>query len=344
MTSSPDLINELRSSRPTAPAELRARVRELGSSSARRSPWATWRFPVRRGALIVVPAAAALAIAGAGVVGLSRSDVSPEASRQQELQATDGAATKGTAQAPPTALTDPRNQSTIAPATDRAQRVSATLTIEVPNADAVSSAAQDALDLTRSLGGHVVSSSVSTGEEGSASITVRVPVARVQDAITGLSGLGRIVSQQVTIDDLQRTLDELERQEAALRAQIARIMARLESEPLDAQTEAVLRARLQTLRNELRATRGGIAATDAEARMSTIQLTVATPGAFGAAASPSQSRLHRTIDESLNVLAWEGVILLGLLIVVAPFAVVAVTIWASRHWYRRREEERLLAT
>ncbi len=120
-------------------------------------------------------------------------------------------------------------------------------------------------------------------------------------------------------------------------------MARLESESLDAQTEAVLRARLQTLRNELRATRGSIAATDAEARMSTIQLTVATPGAFGAAA-PSQSRLDRTIDESLNVLAWEGVILLGLLIVVAPFALVAVAIWASRHWYRRREEERLLAT
>ena len=92
---------------------------------------------------------------------------------------------------------------------------------------------------------------MATGEEGSASLTVRVPVGKVQDAITGLSGLGRIVSQQVTIDDLQAQLDELERREATVRTQIARIRARLETETLDAQTEAVLRARLQTLRSEL---------------------------------------------------------------------------------------------
>ena len=52
--------------------------------------------------------------------------------------------------------------------------------------------------------------------------------------------------------------------------------------------------------------------------MSTIQLTVVTPGAFGAVAPPS--RIDRAIDEALNVLAWEGVIALGMLIVLAPFA------------------------
>ena len=107
----------------------------------------------------------------------------------------------------------------------RAQRVSATLTVEVADSDAVSRAAQDALDLTRSLGGHVVSASVATGEEGSALLTVRVPVDKVQRAIVQLSGLGRIVSQQVTIDDLQEGLDALERRQSSLRAQIARIGA-----------------------------------------------------------------------------------------------------------------------
>ena len=157
-------------------------------------------------------------------------------------------------------------------------------------------AAQDALDLTRSLGGYVVSSSVATGEEGSAAITVRVPVAKVQDAITGLSDLGRIVSQQVSIEDLQAQLDELEQREAAVRGQIARIRARLATESLDAQTEAVLRAKLQTLRTELTELRSGISSTEAEARMSTIQLTVVTPGAFGAVAPPSMSasRLRTT--------------------------------------------------
>jgi hypothetical protein len=76
--------------------------------------------------------------------------------------------------------------------------------------------------------------------------------------------------------------------------------------------------------------------------MSTIQLTVVTPGAFGAVAPPA--RLDRTIDEALNVLAWEAVIVLAVLIVLAPFALVGFAAWLGRRLYRRREEDRLLAT
>ena len=342
MTSSPDLIHELRASRPSAPLALRARVRELSTQQPARAPWASWRFPVRRGLLVAVPAAAALAFASAGVLGLARSDVSStEALQRQESLAADSAAGK-TGELAPGTMADPKIQSNIGPAADRNQRVSATLTVEVSDADAVSRAAQNALDLTRTLGGYVVSSSVATGDEGSAAITVRVPVGKVQDAITGLSGLGRIVSQQVTIDDLQATLDELERREATVRGQIARIRARLQTESLDPQTAAVLRARLQTLRSELTELRTGISSTEAEARMSTIQLAVVTPGAFGAVAPPS--RIDRTIDEALNVLAWEAVIALGIVIVLAPFALVAFAAWLGRRLYRRHEDERLLAT
>jgi hypothetical protein len=346
MTSSSELIHELRVSRPSAPAELRARVREIATEQPVRARWASWRFPVRRGMLVAIPAAAALAFASAGVIGLARSDVAPQTYRQGAL---DKATPESAPQSAPLtgsgslATTPSRTQgSALDQSTDRAQRVNATLTVEVSDSDAVSRAAQDALDLTRSLGGYVVSSSVSTGEEGSASLTVRVPVTRVQEAITGLSGLGRIVSQQVTIDDLQQTLDQLEKREATVRSRIARIRARLESETLDPQTEAVLRARVQTLRSELTELRTGISSTEAEARMSTIQLTVVTPGAYGAVAPPS--RIDRTIDEALNVLAWEGVVALGLLIVLAPFAFVAFAAWLGRRLFRRREEERLLAT
>ena len=76
--------------------------------------------------------------------------------------------------------------------------------------------------------------------------------------------------------------------------------------------------------------------------MSTIQLSVVTPNASGAIA-PS-SRIDRTIDEALNVLAWEGVVALGLLIVLAPFALVGLAAWLGRRVHRRHEEERLLAT
>jgi hypothetical protein len=340
MTSSPDLIHELRASRPSAPVELRMRVRALAADQPARRPssWSTWRHSIRRSVLVAVPAAAALAVASAGILGLARSD-QPQALRQdsaekQTLEAAIPNAGTSESRAPTPSAADA--------ATPRAQRVSATLTLEVKDSDAVSKAAQDALELTRSLGGYVVSSSVTTGEQAGASLTVRVPVDQVQDAITRLSGMGRIVSQQVTIDDVQGTLDQLQKREGTVRAQIAKIRARLESESLDPQTEAVLRAKLQTLRLELVDLRAQTAATTAEAEMSTIQLTVVTAGSSGAGVPPS--RIDRTIDEALNVLAWEAVVALGLLIVLAPLALIGLAAWLGRRLYRRHEEERLLAT
>ena len=351
MTSSPDLIHELRASRPVAPADLRARVREVAAGQPARSPVARWRFPLRRGLLVAVPAAAAIAIASAGVVGLSRSGApSTEALRERSVAtgAGNGPAAPLTAPAPQTgappklAATTPGAGAADTATPDRAQQISATLTVEVANSDGVSRAAQDALDLTRSLGGYVVASSVATGEEGSASITVRVPVAKVQDAITGLSGLGRIVSQQVNVADQQESIDAFERRMRSLRAQIALVNARIDSGQLDAETQARLEARLKNLRADLRGARRSIGALRAESRTSTIQLAIVTPGASGAVVPTS--RIDRTIDGALNVLAWEGVVALGALIVLAPFALVAGAVWLGRRLYRRHEEERLLAT
>ncbi len=340
MTSSPDLIHELRASRPAAPADLRARVREIAAAETARTPWPRLRLPGRRVALVALPAAAALALASAGVLGLARSDGDVTALRG-ELAETD-ATNAEVAPAPSDPGRTSAQDSAIGPTPGRAERVTATLTVEVPDSDAVSRAAQEALAVTRSLGGHVVSASVSTGDEGSASLTVRVPVTKVQEAIVRFSALGKITSQQVTIEDLQESLDALQRRERSVRAQIALIAARLESEPLDAETRARLESRLKNLRTDLLVLRRNIAGTRAEARMATIQLTVLTPGALGVV--PVPSRLDRTLDEALNVLVWEGVIALAIAIVAAPFALVALAVWFGRSLYRRREEERLLAT
>jgi hypothetical protein len=353
MTSSPDLIHELKASRPAAPTALRARVREIAAQEQAtvRSPWPRLRLPAWRAGLVALPAAAAIALASAGVLGLVRSDSSTVALRErtQPLTSTDtfesapsGRPDTSTEKAVPGTMPGTTLDSAIGPTTDRAQRVSATLTVEVSDSGAVSRAAQDALDLTRRLGGHVVSASVATGDEGSAALTVRVPVGKVQEAIVGLSALGRIASQQVTIDDLQESLDRLLRRDRSVRSQIALIVARLESETLDAETRARLESRLKNLRAELLVLRRNISGTNAEARMATIQLSVVTPGMLGAV--PTPSRLDRTFDEALNVLVWEGVVALATVIIAAPFALVAFAAWLGRRLYRRREEDRLLAT
>jgi hypothetical protein len=345
MTPSSDLMQELRASRPAAPLALRARVREISArEAAASSAPAVWerlrlRLPARRSLVVALPAAAALALTTAGVLGLARSD----APRVEVIAQLDGVekATPESA-APPVSTLGGATDQAISPDTTRAQQVSATLTVEVADSDGVSESAQQALDLAARLGGHVVSASVLTGDGANATITLRVPAAKVQEAIVGLSGLGEIVSQQVSIQDLQATLDQLTRRERSVRSQIAVLVARLESDSLDAETRARLEERLRSLRAELRTLRRGVAGTRAEARMATIHLTVVTPESTGTVTPPS--RLDRTLDEALNVLIWEAVIALAILIIAAPFALVLLATWLGRRFYRRREEERLLAT
>ncbi len=363
MTASPELLHELRASRPAAPASLRERTRELATASVERRSLSLrrLRLPGRRFVLVAAPAVIALGLVSAGVVGLTGSGGSKQALSLGRVahgadtaspeRAPVGGGSTTSAQPPGAKTFAPSAQGAVpgagaagslAPAPNRAQQVAATLTVSVAGSDGVSQAAQDALDLTRSLGGHVVNASVATGEGARAALTVRVPVDKVQQAIAGLSALGKIESQQITIDDLQESLDLLTYRAASLRSQIVGITARLDNESLDPEARALLEQRRRTLRSELRDARRSIAGTNAEARFATVQLTVVTPDSLGVV--PTSSRLDRTLHRAVNALVWEGVVALAILVVAAPFLLVALAAWLGHRLYRRRETDRLLAT
>src|SRR3972149_2579711 len=120
MMSSPDLTDLLRASRPSAPADLRARVREIAAAETARTPWPRLRLPGRRVALVALPAAAALALASAGVLGLARSDGDVTALRG-ELAETD-ATNAEVAPAPSDPGRTSAQDSAIGPTPGRAER------------------------------------------------------------------------------------------------------------------------------------------------------------------------------------------------------------------------------
>src|SRR5690349_11458246 len=152
---SPDLIRELQASRPLASDALRARVRELAApvpARARRRP----RLALPRPAFVLAPAAAALVVVVgiAGVLGATGSGGSPP--NLVHLRSSASEAQKATPSSPPlsvhgSAATVPSDLA-VGATPGRAQQVDATLTVKVADSDHVSSAAQDAIDLTRSLG------------------------------------------------------------------------------------------------------------------------------------------------------------------------------------------------
>ena len=233
MTSSPDLIHELRASRPSAPADLRARIQDdrgraacsalRGRAGASRSAaGCSSQFRRQRRSR-----SQARASSGSRVPTRRRPSArTPSRSRRSEAAAPSTTADQsaGRAQTP---VPDDHGRPGAAGERDPHRRG------EGRRRRLARRAERTRAHAARSEG-YVVSSSVATGDEGSASIVVRVPVDEVQDAITGLSGLGRIVSQQVTTADRQESIDAAQRDSLAPCARSRVITARLESETLDA--------------------------------------------------------------------------------------------------------------
>ena len=164
MTSSPDLIHELRASRPSAPPELRARVREIATAS---------RSRILRGKL-ALPGPARRARRGAGgrrarVRERRRARARP-LRRPAHRVARDAADRKTLARVAPT--TAQRRLAPTQGAADAAHRTSARSASarrsrsRCPIRTPCPAPRRRRSTSTRSLGGYVVSSSVATGEEG----------------------------------------------------------------------------------------------------------------------------------------------------------------------------------
>ena len=353
MTST-DITELLRSSRPVAPDGLRERVRAIAAAKPAPSPFARFRLPRLR---LVVPAVAASAVAAAALIAVVRPGHQP----QTTLEAATQPATTELTFAATTEATDQARAQNKAPAktvqhgtaigagtrtaptptTGRAQDYQAQIGIEVKDTDALSAATMRAMTIAQNLGGYVVASQYAASATGSASLTLRVPAAKVQDAIAQLSALGKLTSQQVQIQDLQEQLDQLAREVVVLRGRIAHITALLASSNLTAERRAQLQARRDQLQTDLRRIRQQSANVSTQASLATIQLTLVTKE-HSATPAPA-SRVRRTLDQAGRILTWEGVALLYGLVVGGPFAIVGAVAWAGARMRRKNVEGRLLA-
>lgn len=332
---SADLTRELRATRPMAGDALRERVRAIAAVEPPRRPSPFARFSPRRLVLVAVPAAAVLVAAVAGITSLGKTEGPGQAGGTQSALAA-AAASADAASAPSAKARAGESFTTTAPAPsqDRAQRYSAQLTISVRDNDALSRATQSALATVRRLGGHVVTVQYATAESGTAAMTLRVPNEKVQDALTALTALGKIVSQNVQIDDLQGQLDELTKRENALRERIARLSARIAAPGLDAETKATLIARRDAARSELGQVRSQAAQVNGEASFATFQLQLQTEQ--GSALPPPPSRFDGPLDVAARILAWEAAAALYALVVAGPLLLLGLGVWLARRLVSRR--------
>jgi hypothetical protein len=221
----------------------------------------------------------------------------------------------------------------------------ASLQVGVKGKD-LSAKTNDASQIVGSFGGYAQSVRYqhSRNGYGNAVLELRVPVQNAQAAIAKLGGLGTLLSQQVSTEDLQAKVTHQTSAIGSLRRAIAVYENALQSSPLSATERVAIQIKLNNARHALARLRHARNATQTLGATADISLLLTTRNhAIVGHHHQGSTRIGRLLGSAAHFLALEGIIVLYALIVLAPVLLLgALGWWILRE--RRRREERLLAS
>jgi hypothetical protein len=318
-----DLVAELRGARLATPDHVREQVRLIAASAKPPARRITWR----RVLVVAVPAAAAIAavVVVTRPAGRQAAQPSPTVLRAQTQTATveHGQASKRVA----------GTNDSLAPlqSPNRAQRYEAYLALRVRGADGVSNGVKRAQRIAVSLGGYSLSVRASSESEGaSADLTLKVPRAHVQEAITRLSALGTITGEEVDVQDVQAGLNATDRLIARLQRQLQDLRAQEQTDTVKQRIDSITARVVRLQRQE--------ATTLRETHYSTVQLHLATKSV-----APPAKHHHGPLHGLGVAFRWIGIGAVYALALGTPLVVALALVWLAARTVRRRREDALLS-
>jgi hypothetical protein len=238
------------------------------------------------------------------------------------------------------------HQSAVNIPNNRKVHADASLQVVVPNHDALSSATNKATAIVTSLGGYAqsVQYQASRQGDGNSVLDLRVPVGKVEVAMQKLGSLGRLVSQQVSTQDLQQTYSQQTDTIGRLRRSIAVYEQALQNGSLSGSQRVNVQIQLANARYKLAALRRARGHLVKYAATSDIQLTLSTNQHAFAVPPGKRGRFGQLLHNAATFLALEGIIVLYALIVAGPILLIVGLVWWLTRERRRREERELLAS
>jgi hypothetical protein len=337
------ILAELRSL-PGAPDGLRERVRAVPEPQPRFT-WTLPRIDMRRALLVVAPAVVAIGVGAAALHGVLAGNQKP--SQQVFTDESHGQSVFGSLRQVHGAGTSTPNAAALGklalspkalpPSATRLNRYNAWLRVSVDD-NRLAKVTTRAMQIARGYGGYVASVDMNTpGQRGSASLVLRVPVTKVEDAVLRLGKLGDVTAQHVRIQDLQRQANVLQREILKLRTTVAALELKRANGSLSPQEQYQLDEAKQSLAQKTKAHTSMVR----EGTLATVSMTFFVPQQ--AAAIPHhQGRLGRTASNAGEFLVRELAWLLYALIVVGPIALLAAAAVVGARASRRRSDTRLL--
>lgn len=355
------IVRELRALAAPAPAEVRERVGRLSAPPAPRR----WRLvPVLAAAAIVavaLVAAALVAREGSGDPTIGERAAVTTVAGNEDMGGSDESVPKAPYGVSPRSEDDFDFASPLAkdrrvtassggalaesagssPAAERAQDVDLLLALRLKDADALSDAANHALQITNDLGGVVAASGVDTsGKEGTARLELSIPTRRLDEAIVRLSALGTITEQQIATRDLQGGIDRRGRRIEQLQTAMRADELRLASGTLNPGEKLEVELRLLRERGLLRELTRERSRLLREAAYAEVTLALHTREAAGAPAP--EGGIGGAARDALHTLGRAGEIAVFAGILLVPLVALVLLVWIALRARRRRVDARLL--
>jgi len=255
-----------------------------------------------------------------------------------------GSSADSATSAPPLAAPTIR-QGTAAPDSPRSVLKNASITLTTTVGD-VQGLSDRAIRVADTLGGYVADSSVeTTGSRATASLTLKVPSARLDDALTQLSKLGHVSSRSQETQDLTDQREVLEAAVRDARADREGLRSRLAKATTDKQRDR-LRAQLNRASRRVTSAERRVAELNGAVSYATVDLTIRGKKDSGATAVPGDrwtpGDAFKDAGRVLEVIA--GVLVIGLAILLPVAIVAALAAYGSRGVTRRRRERALEAS
>jgi len=316
------LVADVRAQRPQMEPAFAARLDRMvddARTAPRRPRWLAWSPLAGLAAAVIV---AVVLVSGNDRTSTPLRGLSPQ------VRAPSTAAESGAAKS----LASP------APVTGQARKVERTtaLALSTGRAD-VQNVADDVVATTQRFGGIVDSSQTSTSDsEASAVFALRIPTARLDDAIAALSKLAHVSSLQQGSTDITSSFVSSEARLHDARAERSALLKAL-ARATTAQAIDAIKARLRDNRSQIAQLKGDLDALRRRANLARVDVTVAGNGhASSGGGSWTPADAARDALRVLEVAA--GVILIGLAAGI-PLALLLGAAWLAAHSTRRRRRE-----
>jgi hypothetical protein len=223
---------------------------------------------------------------------------------------------------------------------DRKIEHSISMTLEAPDEE-IPEVADRVTEVTNRHGGFVLRSNLDSDDEGaSGSFELRIPAARLREALGDLAGLATVRSQSQSGQDVTREhVTARDRLEAA-RAERRSLLRRLELAATDVEAEAI-RRRLDIVAGEINGLRAQLR--DLRLRTDYAIVTVDLAGTEGDSGSGASGSLDDAVGDAGDLLVGLTGALIRILAIALPLGLIALAGWVAGRGLRRRRRESVLA-